>query len=213
MSSGGGRLVAGAALAHHVAAHRAVGHLGAEVHHVARGRRGASRYSGKRLPAPLDAGGQRGAGDVLDALHQPDQPLVPIGRDRREADAAVAHHHGGDAVPARRRELRVPGGLAVVVGVDVDEAGRDERAVGVDLARARRRRPCPTAVTTPSVMATSAVRAGAPVPSTTCPPRITRSVLPCVPLKLRRPQLRRRSDGPSGRCGSAPGQLDVAAVR
>src|SRR3954452_11758582 len=33
----------------------------------------------------------------------------------------------------------------------------------------------PTSVTTPPVMATSAVRAGAPVPSTTVPPRITRS--------------------------------------
>ena len=55
---------------------------------------------------------------------------------RREADAAVAHDHRGDAVPARRREQRVPGDLAVVVGVDVDEARRDQQAVGVDVRRA-----------------------------------------------------------------------------
>ena len=34
------------------------------------------------------------------------------------------------------RQERVPGGLAVVVRVDVDEAGRDQQAAGVDLAPA-----------------------------------------------------------------------------
>ena len=55
-----------------------------------------------------------------------------VGAHRREPDAAVAHDHGGHAVPARRREQRVPGGLAVVVRVQVDEAGREQQAVGVD---------------------------------------------------------------------------------
>jgi hypothetical protein len=50
-----------------------------------------------------------------------------------EADAAVAHHDRGDAVRRRRDEPMVPGGLAVVVRVDVDEAGRDGQAAGVDL--------------------------------------------------------------------------------
>src|SRR3954447_3418124 len=36
---------------------------------------------------------------------------------------------------------------------------------------------CPTSVITPSVMATSAVRAGAPLPSTTVPPLTTRSCM------------------------------------
>ena len=40
-------------------------------------------------------------------------------------------------MPARRRDLRVPGGLAVVVGVDVDPARRDEEALGVDDAAGR----------------------------------------------------------------------------
>ena len=77
---------------------------------------------------------QRGTRDVLDALHQLDQEVVLIGAHRREADAAVAHHGRGDAVVAGRRELRVPGGLAVVVGVDVDEARRHGEAGGVERA-------------------------------------------------------------------------------
>src|ERR1700752_5106432 len=40
---------------------------------------------------------------------------------------------------------------------------------------------CPTSVTNPSVIATSAVRPGSPVPSTTVPPLITRSCM-CVEL-------------------------------
>src|SRR5690606_18679304 len=51
---------------------------------------------------------------------------------RGEPDPAVAGDHGGDAVPGGGHHPLVPGGLAVVVGVDVDEAGRDQQAVGVD---------------------------------------------------------------------------------
>ena len=60
------------------------------------------------------------------------------GAHRREADAAVAHHDGGHAVPARRREQRVPRDLAVEVRVDVDEAGRDEQRRRRRSSRARR---------------------------------------------------------------------------
>ena len=95
-----------------------------------------------RLPVPLDGLAQRRAGDALDALHEADEPVVAVGRGGREADAAVAHHHGGDAVPDRRREQRVPGDLAVVVGVHVDEAGGDGEAGGVDLFATRGRRRC-----------------------------------------------------------------------
>ena len=56
---------------------------------------------------------------------------------RREADAAVAHHQRGHAVVDAGREGLVPAGLAVVVGVDVDEARRQPGAGGVD-ALARR---------------------------------------------------------------------------
>src|SRR5262245_33980726 len=70
---------------------------------------------------PARAGCERGAGDVLDAFHQADQPLVAVGSRRREADAAVAEDERRDAVPRRRRELGVPRRLRVVVRVDVDE--------------------------------------------------------------------------------------------
>ena len=69
-------------------------------------------------------------------LHEADQPVVLVRRDGREADPAVAHDDGGDTVPERWGEQRVPGDLSVEVGVDVDEAGRDEQAVGVDLITA-----------------------------------------------------------------------------
>ena len=132
---GGGRLVGRAAVAHHVGPQRTVRHLAAHVHHPAAP---VERVEVPlvALPLPLDALGQRRTGDVLHALHQPDQPVVAVGGGRREADPAVAHHHGGDAVPARRRELRIPGGLRVVVGVHVDPAGRHHQAVGVELAAA-----------------------------------------------------------------------------
>ena len=84
------------------------------------------------LPRPPDALGQGAAGDVLDALHQLDQLGVPVGPHRGEADPAVAQDGRRDAVPARRGEVVVPGHLAVEVGVDVDEAGCHQQAVGVD---------------------------------------------------------------------------------
>ena len=42
----------------------------------------ASRYSGKLSQPQVDALGQGGAGDVLDALHQADQPVVLVGPGR-----------------------------------------------------------------------------------------------------------------------------------
>src|SRR5581483_8095157 len=50
-----------------------------------------------------------------------------------EPDTAVAHDDGRHAVPARRRQLRIPAHLAVVVGVDVDPTGRENEPAGVDL--------------------------------------------------------------------------------
>jgi hypothetical protein len=85
------------------------------------------------LPLPRDAFGHRRAGDVLDALHQLDQPLAAVGAGGREPDTAVAHHRGRHAVPRRRRQPLVPAGLGVVVGVDVDEPRRDEAPVGIEL--------------------------------------------------------------------------------
>ena len=94
---------------------------------------------GKALPAPTQAFVQRRTGDVLNPFHQLDQAFVVARADRRKTDAAVAHHRGGHAVPARGRKLRVPHYLPVVMGVDVHETRRHEQAAGVDLLLAAAR--------------------------------------------------------------------------
>ena len=129
---GGGVLVGAAALTHHVVPHRAVGDLGADVERVAAAR-DVVHVVGERLPlTPLHALVQGGAGDVLDAFHQLDQCLLAARTDRREADAAVAHDDGGRTIAGRGIHHVVPADLAVVVGVHVDPARRDDRTVGVD---------------------------------------------------------------------------------
>ena len=99
---------------------------------------------------------------------------------RREADAAIAEQDRGDAMPARRRQQRVPHRLAVVMRVHVDPAGGDQEAVGVDLALPG---PAllPTAVSLPPSIAISPVKASAPVPSRIVPPRMTMSCMVFVP--------------------------------
>ena len=148
-----------AALAHHVGAQRGVGHLGADVDRVAAP---VERVEvlGERLPVPRRcprAARCRGCPRRPPSARSAGR--ASAGAHRGEADAAVAHDDGGDAVPADGVSMRVPGGLAVVVGVDVDEA----RA-----SRAARRRRCsagagpstvPTAVMRPPSMATSPVKA------------------------------------------------------
>ena len=73
----GGRGLLGP-IAHHVGAHRGVGKLRADVDGT-RHRLERVEVLVERLPLPLDPLGQRRAGDVLDAFHQLDQPLVAIG--------------------------------------------------------------------------------------------------------------------------------------
>jgi len=87
-------------------------------------------------PRPLDAGLHGLRGDVLGALEvADDEASVRLGA-RGEREAAIAHDDAGDAVPAGGGAERVPEDLGVHVGVPVDEAGRDDLAVGVDdLAR------------------------------------------------------------------------------
>ncbi len=111
-------------------------HLGSHVD-VEGPRRQVVEVLAECLPAPRDALVQRGAGNVLDAFHQLDDPIVVVAPAGREPDAAIAHHHRRDAVPRRRHQPVVPSDLAVVVGMDVHEAGRDQGAVGIDDAPRR----------------------------------------------------------------------------
>ena len=160
MSSSVAGSLAGAALAHHVGAHRAVRHLGGDVD--ARGMRSsASRYSGKvsqshRIASRSDAPGMSSTPSI-----SPMSQSWRSGAAGAKPDAAVAHDHGGDAVPDRRREQRVPGDLAVVVGVHVDEAGRDRRPVASSSSRPGSS-TVPTAVMRPSSTATSAEHRASP---------------------------------------------------
>ena len=131
-------LVRRAALAHRIGADRAMRHLCADVERMWHGFQRIQIFR-EGLPAPAYALGKRRAGNVLHAFHQADQPFAPVGHGGREADAAIAEYRRGDAVPAGGREPRVPGRLAVIMGVDIDEAGDRKQAVRVDLAPARPR--------------------------------------------------------------------------
>ncbi len=162
----------GRPLAHHEHAQRPVRQLGAEIH-VTRPLLERVEILAKRFPRPGQPLVERGARDVLDAFHQLDQALAILDLHRCKADAAIAHHRRGDAMPARGLQARVPGRLAVIVGVDVDETRRDQQALGVDLLGAGTSDL--TDAILPSLTATSASRVPVPVPSATVPPRTTRS--------------------------------------
>ena len=131
---GGGRLAVGAALAHHVDPQRRVRQIRRDVD-VPLARIEGVHVLREGLPVPRQAVGHHHTGDVFDAGHHVDQHVVVFLAARREADAAVAHHHGGHPVRRRRRQSLRPDGLAVVVGVQVDEAGRDQQPGRVDLPR------------------------------------------------------------------------------
>ena len=94
----------------------------------------ASRYSPKDSQTKVHALTQHGGRNVLDALHDLDEFVLATTAHRCETNPAVAHHDGGDAVPAARREQFVPAHLTVVVGVNIDEARRQKVAFGIDFA-------------------------------------------------------------------------------
>ena len=165
---GGRGLVAGAPFTHDVGPHGRVRHLGAHVHGPAPPLERVE-ILGEGLPLPLDPLGQCRAGNVLDPLHEADQPVVAVGLGRRETDSAIADHECRHAVPGRRRELGVPGGLAVVVGVDIDPPRVTSRP-SASMIRVAPPWTVPTSVMRPESTATSAAVAAAPVPSTSVPP-------------------------------------------
>ena len=97
--------------------------------------------------------------------------------DRRERQAVLAEHLQRDALADLRRVVRVRQDLQVGVGVHVDEAratapGRPRRSSG-----GRAGRSLPMATIRPPSTATSARTPGAPVPSSTVAPVISRSVI------------------------------------
>ena len=128
-SCGGGAL--GRVVAHDVAPHRAVSDVRAHVHAEPTiepvEEVGEASHRGS---APLGERVRRHALHPAQHLEQPRRRRRGFGG--REGESAVPGEQRGDAVPRRRRRGRIPVELRVVVGVDVDEAGRHEQAVGVD---------------------------------------------------------------------------------
>lgn len=74
-----------APFAHHVQPQRGVGDLGGDVH-VPRSAVQGIEVAGERLPLPVEAFVEDRPRDVLDPLHQLDQPLVVVGANRGETD-------------------------------------------------------------------------------------------------------------------------------
>ena len=129
------RLVAGPALAHHVGPHRAVGDLGARRRPSTAGVSRASRYSGKVSHSQVIPSESAVPGMSSTPSMRPISHSWRSGRAGANPTPQLPGHQRGDPVPAARGEHVVPGGLAVVVGVDVDPAraspaGRRRRRSG-----------------------------------------------------------------------------------
>ncbi len=98
--------------------------------HLRRAR--ASRYSGndshcQSIPSASAVPGMSSTPSI-----SPMSQFPPCGAHRRETNAAVAHDHSGDAVQRGWCKQIVPGGLAVIVGVDVDPSRRHQESGGIE---------------------------------------------------------------------------------
>ena len=128
-------LIGCTSVAHDVGTHRTVRHLRGDIDGSIQPLQRIKVF-GKRLPVPGHTLGERAAGNIFHPLHQAHQPLLSIRCRRRKANAAVTHDHGGHAMPRGRRHFLIPGGLTVIVRVDIDKPRRDHASGGVDFLRA-----------------------------------------------------------------------------
>jgi hypothetical protein len=71
----------------------------------------------------------RFVGNRLGARHREHRAIAEVRFHRSEAEPAVAEHHRRDAVPTRDCAVRIPANLRIVMGMKVDEAGRDDEAI------------------------------------------------------------------------------------
>ena len=125
----------GAPFAHHVGAQRCVRHLCGHVDCVLTTIERIEVLR-ERLPVPGESFGECRSGNVFDTFQHVDEIVVLFlgGNRRSESDPAVTHHDRGDTVDRRRGQDRVPGGLTVEVGVDVDETWCHHQTVGIDFS-------------------------------------------------------------------------------
>ena len=75
---------------------------------------------------------QSSARDVFYPLHQLHEPLFFARSHWGKTDTAISDNNGGHSMCARRLEQSIPTDLAVIVGVNVNKAGRHEHAVCID---------------------------------------------------------------------------------
>ncbi len=120
--------------------------LGGIAHHVAA--QGTVPDVEGSVDADLAAHGLEELWEALEAVHgdalegtgvhplhpgeELDEPGGVAGLERSHGEPAVAGHHGGHAVIAARRAVRLEGELGVVVGVRVDDAWGHDPSGGVD---------------------------------------------------------------------------------
>ena len=83
------------------------------------------------LPVELHRGLHRAQRNRLGADHREHRAFGIGGANRREAETAIAEHHRSHAVITGDSEVRIPENLGIVVGVQVDESGRDDLSVGI----------------------------------------------------------------------------------
>ena len=121
-----------AALAHGVDAHRTMSHHATDIDALVHAVDGFEVLA-EGFPVPRQPGVDRFLRDVLYGLHHLRQIAAVLRLAGSERHAAVACHHRGHAVVARRRRNGVPGDLRIEVRVNVHETRRDGLAVGVDL--------------------------------------------------------------------------------
>ena len=91
---------------------------------------------GKRLPIPGESFGERGTWNVFDCFHEFNQLLAFRRTCGRKTDPTVAGNDCGDAMHRRRLEQLIPGCLAVVMRMVVDEPGCDDESTRIDYLRA-----------------------------------------------------------------------------
>ena len=83
-------------------------------------------------PTPLDACFHGFRRNVFGALQIPHHQQFVFFTARGEREAAVTHHHAGNAMPARACTQRVPKHLGVHVRMAVNKAGGNDMPLGID---------------------------------------------------------------------------------
>ena len=98
-----------------------------------------------------------------------------IGGSEVELDIDAIGAGGGKHAKIACAAERIPIDMSIHMGVHIDEAGGHEQPVGIDFTHTATGDATDLDVR-PSAIAISAVNLAAPEPSTTVPPRITRSI-------------------------------------